>query len=53
VNNCSYEREFCNKVITNPHGVFSGIARHNTLTLVDSQLSITVSNYHAFYIFTL
>jgi hypothetical protein len=29
VNNCSYEREFGNKGITNPHGVFSGIARHN------------------------
>jgi hypothetical protein len=29
VNNCSYEREFCNKGITNPHGVFSGIARHS------------------------
>jgi hypothetical protein len=33
VNNCSYEREFCNKGITNPHGVFSGIARHNIYIL--------------------
>jgi hypothetical protein len=24
VNNCSYVRGFCNKGITNPHGVFSG-----------------------------
>jgi hypothetical protein len=29
VNNCSYVRGFCNKGITNPNGVFSGIARHN------------------------
>jgi hypothetical protein len=43
VNNCSYEREFCNKGITNPHGVFSGIARHNMYYNYSRCLSIGTS----------
>jgi hypothetical protein len=42
VNNCSYEREFCNKGITNPHGVFSGIARHSIFMLLLLNVTLKV-----------
>jgi hypothetical protein len=40
-------RGFCNKGITNPHGVFSGIARHNIYS------AVSVKHSHAIQILSL
>jgi hypothetical protein len=34
MNNCSYEREDCNKGINNLNGVFSGITRHIIIIII-------------------